>query len=86
MVNKGSFFYISDMKIQLILFTEFGQFYGEILEVDEEQYQNIINFSKNFYEAGFEMNLEDGGYAIISPEMIKKSILKIEKVNAREEI
>jgi hypothetical protein len=30
------------------------------------------------------MNLEDGGYAIISPEMIKKSILKIEKVNVQE--
>ena len=67
------------MKIQLILITEFGQFFGEIFEVDEEQYQNIINFSKNYYETGFEMSLEDGGFAIFSPEMIKKSILKIEK-------
>ena len=82
--NKGSFLYINVMKIQLILFTEFGQFYGEIFEVDDEQYQNIINFSKSFYETGFEMNPEDGGYAIISPEMIKKSILKIEKVNVQE--
>lgn len=74
------------MKIQLILYTEFGQFWGEIFEVDEEQYQNIINFSKNYYETGFEMSLEDGGFAIFSPEMIKKSILKIEKVNVQEEI
>jgi hypothetical protein len=74
------------MKIQLVLFTEFGQFFGEIFEVDEEQYQNIINFSKNYYETGFEMSLEDGGFAIFSPEMIKKSILKIEKVNVQEEI
>jgi hypothetical protein len=70
------------MKIQLVLYTEFGQFLGEIFEVDEEQYQTIVNFSKNFYETGFEMNLEDGGFAIFSPEMIKKSILKIDKVYA----
>lgn len=74
------------MKIQLILITEFGQFYGEVFEVDGEQYQNIINYSKTFYESGFEMNLENGGYAIFSPEMIKKSILKIEKVDVQEEI
>jgi hypothetical protein len=69
------------MKIQLVLYTEFGQFLGEIFEVDEEQYQNIVNFSKNYYETGFEMTLEDEGYVIFSPEMIKKSILKIDKVN-----
>ena len=74
------------MKIQLILITEFGQFYGEVFEVDGEQYQNIINYSKTFYESGFEMNLENDGYAIFSPEMIKKSILKIEKVDVQEEI
>jgi len=69
------------MKIQLVLYTEFGQFLGEIFEVDEEQYQNIVNFSKNYYETGFEMTLEDGGYTIFSPEMIKKSILKIDKID-----
>lgn len=67
------------MIIQIILITDFGTFKGEELEVDEEQYQNIINFSKNYYETGFEMSLEDGGFAIFSPEIIKKSILKIQK-------
>jgi hypothetical protein len=69
------------MKIQLVLITEYGQFFGEIFEVNDEQYQNIVNFSKNYYESGFEMNLEDGGFVIFSPEMIKKSILKIDKVD-----
>jgi len=69
------------MKIQLVLITEYGQFFGEIFEVNEEQYDNIVNFSKNYYETGFEMNLEDGGFAIFSPEMVKKSILKIDKVD-----
>ena len=68
------------MIIQIILITDFGTFKGEELEVDEEQYQNIIDFSKNYYETGFEMSLEDGGFAIFSPEIIKKSILKIQKV------
>jgi hypothetical protein len=48
------------MKIQLVLITEYGTFFGEIFEVSEEQYDNIVNFSKNYYETGFEMNLEDG--------------------------
>lgn len=69
------------MKIQLVLITEYGQFFGEIFEVNEEQYNNIVNFSKNYYETGFEMNLEDGGFAIFSPEMIRKSILKIDKID-----
>jgi hypothetical protein len=69
------------MKIQLVLITEYGTFFGEIFEVSEDQYDNIVNFSKNYYETGFEMNLEDGGFAIFSPEMIKKSILKIDKVD-----
>lgn len=69
------------MKIQLVLITDYGSFFGEIFEVNDEQYQNIINFSKNYYESGFEMNLEDGGFVIFSPEMIKKSILKIDKVD-----
>ena len=69
------------MKIQLVLYTDFGQFTGEIFEVIEEQYQNIVNLSKNYYETGFEMTLQDGGFAIFSPEMIKKSILKIDRIN-----
>lgn len=69
------------MKIQCILITDFGTFKGEIIEVKEEQYQNIINLSKNYYESGFEMVLEDGGFSIFTPEVIKKSILKIEKID-----
>lgn len=68
------------MKIQLVLVTEFGEYNGEILDVSEEQFNNIINFSKDYYNTGFEMNLEDGGFIIFTPEIIKKSILKINKL------
>lgn len=63
------------MKIQVVIITEFGSFNGEILEVSEEQYDNIIEFSKQYYLTGFEMNLEnDGGFIIF------KSVLKINKL------
>jgi hypothetical protein len=69
------------MKIQVVIITEFGSFNGEILEVSEEQYDNIIEFSKQYYLTGFEMNLEnDGGFIIFTPEIIKKSVLKINKL------
>jgi hypothetical protein len=55
------------MKIQLVLITEYGTFYGEFLDVDQEQYDNIVSYSKEYYLSGFEMNLEDGGFAIFSP-------------------
>lgn len=69
------------MKIQVVIITEFGSFNGEILEVSEEQYDNIIEFSKQYYLTGFEMNLEnDGGFIIFTPEIIKKSVLRINKL------
>ena len=53
------------MKIQLILLTEFGEFKGDVFEVDTEQYENILNLSKNYYESGFEMTLENGNWMIL---------------------
>jgi hypothetical protein len=66
------------MKIQIVLITEFGTFYGEILTVDIDQYRGLLNHSKKFYESGFEMELEEGGYVIFPPEIVKKSVLKVE--------
>lgn len=66
------------MKIQISILNEFGEFKGEILDVTIDQYKNITELSKNFYETGgFEMECEDGGFIIFPPDIIKKSILKI---------
>jgi hypothetical protein len=65
------------MKIQLQIFTEQNVFSGDILEVNDIQYKQIIEMSKNFYDSGFEMNTDDGGFVIIPPELVKKAILKI---------
>lgn len=69
------------MKIQIQIINELGTFNGEILEMSEEQYISTQEFSKNFYSLGFEMDLEDGGFIIFPPDIIKKSILKINKIS-----
>jgi hypothetical protein len=65
------------IKVQITILCEFGNFYGEILEVSVDQYRNIIDLSKNYYETGFEMNLESGGFVILPPDIVKKSVLQI---------
>jgi len=64
-------------KIQISILCEFGNYYGEIIQVSLEQYRNIIELSKNYYETGFEMALEDGSFVILPPDIVKKSVLQI---------
>jgi hypothetical protein len=72
---------MNKLKIQIVVLCDLGNFSGEILDVTKEQYINITELSKNFYETGFEMNTEDGGFVIIPPEIVRKSILKINIIN-----
>lgn len=67
---------------QLILKTEFGDYKGEKISVTQEQFDNIKELSKTFYNGGFEMALEDGSFVVVPPEVVKNSILII----SREEI
>jgi hypothetical protein len=74
------------IKIQLTLHCEYGVYYGELLEVSYEQYRNIVELSKNYYETGFEMNTEDGGFVIIPPDVVKKSVLKINLIKEESDV
>lgn len=65
------------IKIQICIICEFGEFKGEIMDILVEQYRNIVELSKTYYETGFEMNLESGGFVILPPEIVKKSVLQI---------
>ena len=65
------------IKVQITILCEFGNFYGEILEVSIDQYRNIVELSKNYYETGFEMGLENGGFVIVPPDVVRKSVLQI---------
>ncbi len=67
------------MVIRFKLITELGQFDSEQIQVSEEQYSNLIERSKSFYN-GFDMYLPKG-FLVASPEVIKKSILIIEIID-----
>lgn len=65
--------------VQIVIKSKYGEFRGEKVTTNLEQYSNILNLSKTFYTGGFEMTLEDGSFIVIPPDIIKKSILLIEK-------
>jgi len=67
------------MKIHFEITTEFGKFAFEKMEVDENIFLEMKNISKNYYESGFEMTTEEGDFVVISPELLKKSVLIIKR-------
>lgn len=68
------------MQVQFILITEFGDFTSNLIPImDDNEFETIKNMSQNYWETGFEMTLEDGGFMIFTPEVTKKSILKINR-------
>ena len=67
-------------KIQISIINDLGTFKGEVMEVTEEQFAQIKKLSKDFYTNGFEMTTETGGFMIIPPEIIKKSLFTIEVI------
>lgn len=69
------------MKIQIELITELGNFKGEIYEVTAEEYENLLILWAEYYkEGGMELHLEDGSYIVVPPEIVKKSIYKVNHV------
>ena len=69
-----------NFEIQLVLVNSFGEFFGKKAIVTNEQYNNIVLISKSFYNGGgFELTCEDETFLIFPPEIVKKSILKINK-------
>jgi hypothetical protein len=65
------------MIIVFKLITELGEFVSEEMSVTKEQYLNLVDLSKTFYNGGYDMWLPDG-FIVASSEVIKRSILKIE--------
>lgn len=68
------------LEVKIIVINEYGKFVGRTSVVSNEDYINICNIAKSFYtKGGFELTLEDDNYIIFPPEIVQKSILKIEK-------
>lgn len=67
------------MVIKFTVRNKLGVFESEKMEVSEDQYKNLIDKSKKFWETGFEMWLENG-FMVIPPKLIKKSIFSIDVI------
>ena len=63
--------------IQIELITTFGTFKGEIRSIEVSRLEDLKQLSKKYFETGLELDLEDGSFAIFSPEVIKNLIFKI---------
>jgi hypothetical protein len=67
-------------QIQLVIINKFGEFRGKPANIEEETLESLIKMSKTFYvSGGFELTCEDESYAIFPPEIVKESILVINK-------
>ena len=72
------------MRMQLCIKNEFGVYKSSIVDVNEEQYQKMLEVSRDFHKSmdSFNMDLdEDGGQLYIPPDIVKKSILIVKIVS-----
>lgn len=65
------------MKIYIVIINKFGEFKSRPIDVNEEEYEKIIELSRAFYISGYEMDTVNG-FVVIPPDVIKESILLIE--------
>jgi hypothetical protein len=68
-----------EIEVQMVLINQYGEYRGEIMIVSEEQCQKMIELSKEFYNSGFELFCEDGSFMVFPPEVVRYSVLKIER-------
>ena len=55
-------------------------------QVESNDCDKIVKMSKSFYSSGgFELSCEDGSYVILPPDLVQKSILKIDRKLIKEE-
>lgn len=67
-------------EIQMVITNEFGEFKGRKFVVSEADYKDIVTVARGFHSnGGFDLICEDGGFMVFAPEIIQKSILKINK-------
>ena len=69
------------VEIQIVLKNHFGEFLGKKSVLNEDQYKNLLQMSKSFYNgSGFELTCEDGSFVVFPPEIVRQSILLVKKI------
>ncbi len=67
-------------EVQMVLKNKYGEFVGNKAYLEYDHYEKLIKMSKTFYSSGgFELTCEDGSYVVFPPEIVKESILIINK-------
>ena len=68
------------VEIQMILINEYGEFKGRKTILSVEDYNTFLTMCKSFHSAGgFDLTCEDGTFMVFAPQIVQKSILKINK-------
>ena len=68
-----------NLEIKMVIINQYGEFKGEVMIVNEDQCKKMIDLSKEFYNSGFELYCEDGSFMVFPPEVVRYSVLKIER-------
>ncbi len=73
--------------IQMVIINEFGEFKGRRTMLSNDDYNSFLNMSKNFHSSGsFELTCEDGSFIVFAPQIVQKSILKINRIIQEENV
>jgi hypothetical protein len=74
------------VEIQMIIINEYGEFKGRKTILSVEDYNTFITMCKNFHSAGgFDLTCEDGTFMVFAPQIVQKSILKINNIIIEKE-
>lgn len=68
------------MLVNILIKTEFGEYKSQNLNIEETEYENLVEVSKGYYKNGFDLST-DTGHVIIPPDIIKRSVMIIEIIN-----
>jgi len=72
-------------EIQLVVKNKFGEFLGNKNIISKDQHDALIKMSKTFYNSGgFELTCEDNSFVIFPPDIVKESILIINRKEITE--
>jgi hypothetical protein len=76
---------VDTVTIQLVFKNEFGEFIGKKATMSREKYKELLTIVNGFYNNnGFELSCEDGTFVVFPPEIVKKSILIVKKIEKDE--
>lgn len=71
----------------MIIINDFGEFKGRKTLLSVEDYNSFITMCKTFHSAGgFELTCEDGTFMVFAPQIVQKSILKINNRIIQEDV